>query len=556
LFTSILNERIVTYCDKYNVISDAQFGFRRGLSKTDAIFSLHSLVQHFLQNKQRLYVAFVDLKKCFDSIYRNGLWFKLYKSSIDGKVLRIIRNMYTNVKSRVKQCNDLSDFIEYSVGLRQGEVLSPALVSLFLEDLELFLQNDTTSGLKLFDIVLIILMFADDMCILSETPEGLQSSLNRLYEYCQNWGIEVNSSKTKVMVFRKRGKVLDNEQWTYGGNILENVDSFNYLGTVFNYTGSFNLNNEYIVGKALKALNVLLANCKKMPLKPKLLCQLFDSFVGSILSYAAEVWGYTKAKEIERIHLKFCKRILNVPVNSCSAAVYGELGRHPLYINWHCKIINYWCKLQSTDNIILKSLYRLSLDDFNKGYTNWVANVKCILDNQGMSYMFNSSTGTNVKVIPRILKQSLIDTHLQNWRAIVDRSPVLSFYRNVKSSIQYEAYLDILPCNLRFLISRFRISAHSLRIQSGRFARNRIDRHLRICQLCEKHDIEDEFHMILVCPSYMSLRKKYIKKNIYTRPSVYKLVELFKSENRSSLLNLSIFLKEAVHLRTSLLNRI
>ena len=113
LFTSILNERIVSYCNKYNVNSDAHFGFRRGLSTTDEIFSLHFLVQHPLQNKNVInYVAFVDLKICFDSIYRNGLWLKLYKSSIDSKVLRILRYMYTNVKSRVKQYNDLSDFIE------------------------------------------------------------------------------------------------------------------------------------------------------------------------------------------------------------------------------------------------------------------------------------------------------------------------------------------------------------------------------------------------------------------------------------------------------------
>ena len=65
LFTTILNQRIVSYCDKYNIISDAQFGFRKGLSTTDAIFALHSLVQHYLYNNKRLYIAFVDLKKMF-----------------------------------------------------------------------------------------------------------------------------------------------------------------------------------------------------------------------------------------------------------------------------------------------------------------------------------------------------------------------------------------------------------------------------------------------------------------------------------------------------------
>ncbi len=98
LFNTLLNARITSFCEKYNLISDAQFGFRKGLSTTDAIFSLLSVVQNYLNNNKRLYVAFIDLKKCFDSIYRNALWYKLYNADIRGKVLLIIKNMYSHVK--------------------------------------------------------------------------------------------------------------------------------------------------------------------------------------------------------------------------------------------------------------------------------------------------------------------------------------------------------------------------------------------------------------------------------------------------------------------------
>ena len=97
--------------------------------------------------------------------------------------------MYKHVKSCVRQCNDYSDLIEYAVGLRQGEVISPALVSLFLEDIEMYLQEDINSGLSFFDIVLVLILFADDMAVLSETPASLQSSLNRLSEFCNAWGV-------------------------------------------------------------------------------------------------------------------------------------------------------------------------------------------------------------------------------------------------------------------------------------------------------------------------------------------------------------------------------
>ena len=90
IFTGVLNKGINKLCDENNVISDCQFGFRRGCSTTDASFVLHNLIQMTLNNRGRLYCAFVDLKKSFDSIYRNALLYKLFNLGIKGKTFRII----------------------------------------------------------------------------------------------------------------------------------------------------------------------------------------------------------------------------------------------------------------------------------------------------------------------------------------------------------------------------------------------------------------------------------------------------------------------------------
>ena len=82
------------------------------------------------------------------------------------------------------------------------------------------------------------------------------------------------------------------ESWVFDNKPIEFTNDFVYLGTVCNYTGIFSLNHEYLAGKAVKALNVLLSNYKKLPLKPK----LFDSFIGSIFGYTSEVWGNCKSK--------------------------------------------------------------------------------------------------------------------------------------------------------------------------------------------------------------------------------------------------------------------
>ena len=87
------------------------------ISTIDAIFVLHNLVNDILSRNLRLYCAFVDLKKAFDSVYRNALWFKLFHMGLDGKILKSFKYMYYIVKSCVKHCYNLSDFFDISIGL-------------------------------------------------------------------------------------------------------------------------------------------------------------------------------------------------------------------------------------------------------------------------------------------------------------------------------------------------------------------------------------------------------------------------------------------------------
>ena len=174
--------------------------------------------------------------------------------------------MYQKVKSCVQGCTTYSEFFDCAVGLKQGEVMSPVLFSLFINDLELFLKNGESCGLSIDDITLILMLFADDMVIFGKTPEDLQNSLDMLKQYCDKWGLMVNTKKTKVMVFRKRGGLRHNEIWEYEGDSLDVVNDFNYLGIVFNYTGNFTLNQEHLAGKGLKALNILVSKTKQYKL--------------------------------------------------------------------------------------------------------------------------------------------------------------------------------------------------------------------------------------------------------------------------------------------------
>ena len=74
-------------------------------------------------------------------------------------------------------------------------------------------------------------------------------------------GLRVNTTKTEIIVFCKRGRRTEEENWNYAGQNIEVVDNFSYLDAVFKYTGSFTLNQAHLTGKALRAMIFLLCKC-------------------------------------------------------------------------------------------------------------------------------------------------------------------------------------------------------------------------------------------------------------------------------------------------------
>ena len=113
-----------------------QTGFRPGMSTVNDIFVLHDLISHVLNQRKKLYCAFIDFSKAFDYAVYDNLWYKLVNLELTGKSLDIIKSMYTTVKSRVKLDGRLGNNFYYSPGTRQGECLSPLLFSLFLNNIE------------------------------------------------------------------------------------------------------------------------------------------------------------------------------------------------------------------------------------------------------------------------------------------------------------------------------------------------------------------------------------------------------------------------------------
>ena len=116
LFTRILNNQLSNWSEEYSIYVEAQADFRKGMGTSDNIFVLNNLITHCLNYNNKLYCAFVDFTKAFDFVVRDILWFRLIKIGGRGRMLNIIKSIYSCVRSRVKHDNTLSESFACNIG--------------------------------------------------------------------------------------------------------------------------------------------------------------------------------------------------------------------------------------------------------------------------------------------------------------------------------------------------------------------------------------------------------------------------------------------------------
>ena len=238
----------------YYIYSEAQAGFRSHMSTVDNIFVLHGLNTHLINEGRKLYCGFIDFTKAFDFLSRDVIWYKLIKLGVRGKMLNVVKSIYEQVKSKVKYNGSLSETFDCYLGVRQCECLSPFLFSIYINDVERELINRDAKGVDIGLIKLFLLLYADDITLFSDSADGLQEGFNILSEYCDRWKLKINLSKTKVMVFRKGGRLSKELGFRYKGMEIEIVHQFSYLGVVFTSGGSFSNAQATLAGQAQKAI--------------------------------------------------------------------------------------------------------------------------------------------------------------------------------------------------------------------------------------------------------------------------------------------------------------
>ena len=418
---------------------------------------------------------------------------------LNGKILDLIENIYAKTKCAVKVNNKITEFFNYTKGVRQGCPLSSILFNIYVNEIFKILNNNNKSDILLdADNKVNALMYADDLIILSDTKDGLQQQIDKLSGFCIKWKLDVNVKKTKTMIFN-RGNKLINSDFHVKNIPIENVKTFKYLGfTISAKNCSFNPTIEDLSIRANRAIAALNNKIKISKLPTRLAIKIFNSQIAPILLYGSEVWGpyidndynaWDKNK-IERVHTQFLKRVLGCNYHTSNIMTRGEVGVRPLLVEALKKVILYTNNIKKRESSTVNSALKFeSLNNVSPNFCSFTEKFDINVTN-----LLNCSKYEIKKIC-----EGNYDIH---WSQEINRSPKAIFYTLFKSSTFHEKYLfTVKNIKHRKSLSRLRLSNHPLMIEKGRHLRPQIERNERKCFVC-KGDVEDEKHFVIKCPLY------------------------------------------------------
>jgi hypothetical protein len=332
------------------------------------------LIEQIKAKKKSLYCCFVDLKKAFDIVPCEALCQVFAGLRVKGRFLQCLQAMYAKDTIRINHPNEgVTSSFRCQQGVKQGCPLNPLLFGLYLDALEGRLDGKECDAPTLADVHVWLLLFTDDLALTLELEVGLQQQLDALQQCCAKRGLTMNVKKTKVMVFNS---VDPCQKFVFEGDIIEHVQTFNYLGILLETTPNLDSAVEHLTVTSRRSLN---HRCAKLHIMDvKLCCDLFNKLVHSIASYTCEIWVHSKKIEaIEVVYRGFLKSLLEVRKTASTSIVLAEFGKFPFeHFAWGQALLYYNCVSTVTEDRILGKAWEAQLAMLVAGKKCWAGSMK------------------------------------------------------------------------------------------------------------------------------------------------------------------------------------
>lgn len=309
IFLRIIHTRIYKKCDIQ--VDNTQFGFRRGFGTREALFSLNVLAQRCRDMNVNVFTCFIDYRKAFDCVKHHKMIEILKDTGVDQQEIKIISNLYWHQIAEVRVEQATSDAVLIKRGVRQGCILSPLLFNIYSEAIFREALETTNGGITVNGIRISNIRYADDTVIMADSMADLQRMTDRIVQHSEQFGLHININKTKVLVFSKANV---NANLIIKGNVVQQVSSFKYLGTVINDQIDPKKEIRSRIEQSRQVFTQMKTLFTRSDLSLELRIRMVRCYVFSVLLYGCESWTLNPSleKNLEAFEMYLYRRILRI----------------------------------------------------------------------------------------------------------------------------------------------------------------------------------------------------------------------------------------------------
>lgn len=534
----LMHLRLDPTMESLGVRAVTQCGFRKEHGTIDALFTLTHLINRARHQRKKLYVVFIDFKKAFDTVPRDLLLARCRQLGIHGRFLSLLERLYDTIQLQVSVNGKLGDPIDTCLGTKQGSELSPLLFGLFIEMLHELITirgkpvpggASAPLGPKVGSLHVPDLLYADDGCLIAESPADAQCLLDCLQLFCEITGMEVNMQpkKTCVVVFRgKRVPRPRSTAFTYAGQPLSIQSSYTYLGAVLHETKGLQPAVDALAASGLKAMHTLLGRFRKQRITQyDMKCRMFDIMVEPVMSYASHVWGpelcHTglfrrtgwRMSAADKVHVSFLRYMTGAGQRSSIDVLMRDLHRSPVQHHWVVLAARWWERLRAMPvdrlaRVAWVSDVELALSGCKTCWTYYLLHTMQRLGViQQAAWRGPGVTAASVcglelhatavsAALARLVKQGWADAGAEDAdpRTAPSNHVTMCTHAAWVHPMEADAAFDrntqpqymqlCLPFRVLQCLARLRTGAAQLEVQLGRHARPRVPRQQRLCRLC------------------------------------------------------------------------
>lgn len=344
VFERAMTNRLNSFLEKYKILGDHQYGFRKNRSTILAVYNYVQQVLNYLNDKKYAVGILLDMTKAYDRVQHEILLSKLYDYGIRGKAHEWIksylkdRKQYVQITHQNSLTGEVKDYrsepIIVNNSIPQGSVIGCVLFLTYINDLPNIINTPTV-------------LFADDVSLLFkfDNLQRFQVEAKQIFKKINEWldthNLLINYSKTSLLEFRPHQKSPLNVELEIDNTYIEKTNSCSLLGLEIDSHLSWKPHVEKIKNKLSRFSYALLQ--LKLSTDKKTALAAYYAYAHSWISYGIILWGNsTDANDIFILQKKCVRIIANIGgMDTCRPhfSKMNILTLTSIYILEMCKFI-------------------------------------------------------------------------------------------------------------------------------------------------------------------------------------------------------------------------